>query len=318
MTKPLVIAHQLDADLVTLLKPGLPPDVELRALLPALAWDVPDDATILISTPPRGGNVVVPENAPARWPRGLQWVHSVSAGMDEYPQWIYGAPAVTCGRGTNAVPISEFAMGNLLVVEKKLTEIWVRDAADWKPRALGTLHGKTLGLIGYGNIGQAIAARALPFGMKICAARRSAAQEEAGAGIRFAGLDEVLAEADHLVIALPLTSATAGLIGRAALAKVKPGVHLVNISRGKILDHDALVEALDDHRVGFATLDVTDPEPLPAGHPLYQHPRVHLSPHISWSDGRRGQSAMAFFKENLQRFIAGQDLKGLVNPDLKY
>jgi phosphoglycerate dehydrogenase-like enzyme len=248
----------------------------------------------------------------------LKWIQAVSAGIDEYPPWIFDVKLVTCGRGTNSAPISEFVLAALLANVKRLPEIWISEAAAWKITELGTLAGQTLGLVGYGSIGQAIAARALPFGMEIVATARTKNSGSGENGVRFAPLDDVLAASDHLVIAMPLTAATAGLIGRAAFARVKRGVHLVNISRGRIIDHDALLEALDSGRVGAATLDVTEPEPLPAGHPLYTHPRAKISPHLSWSDGLRGRSSAAFFAANLRRFIAGETLEGLVNPQAGY
>jgi phosphoglycerate dehydrogenase-like enzyme len=315
---PLVIANQLPPAFNQHLAITLPPEAIWRELPPQAAWQVPEDATVLLATPPRNANVVVPDRKPAGWPFNLRWIQAVSAGVDEYPPWIFDVPLVTCGRGTNSSPIAEYVLAGLLSVAKKLDTIWVHDAADWKLRDLGTLDGKTLGLIGYGSIGQAVAARARPFGMNILATRRSGTAGSGEHGVRFAGLDTVLAAADHLVIALPLTNATSGLIGRAALERVKPGVHLVNISRGRILDHAALLEALESKRVGFATLDVTEPEPLPAGHALYTHPRVHLSPHVSWSNGERGKAFAGLFAENLRRFAAGETLSGIVRPDLGY
>jgi phosphoglycerate dehydrogenase-like enzyme len=314
----LVIAHQLPAVLEQRLRAVAPPGIDWRGLAPETAWEVPEDATVLVAVPARGGNVVVPPEKPPGWPHNLRWIQAASAGVDEYPPWIFDAPVVTCGRGTNSTPIAEYVLAALLSVEKQLDDIWIRDAGAWRQRELGTLDGKTLGLIGYGSIGQAVAARARPFGMRILAARRSANAGVDEHGVRFASFDTVLAEADHLVIALPLTNATSGLIGRAALARVKPGVHLVNISRGRIVDHAALLVALESKRVGFATLDVTEPEPLPAGHKLYTHPNVHLSPHVSWSNGRRGHAFADFFSENLRRFIAGETLAGIVRPDLGY
>lgn len=313
---PLVIAHQLNADFAR--QVGGEPVFSWKQLAPEAAWEVPEEAQILLAAPPRGKNVVVPNTAPAGWPRKLRWIQAVSAGIDEFPKWIFDVPLVTCGRGTNSTPIAEFVLASLLAVEKQLPQSWIGDAQDWQPRNLGTLAGKTLGLIGYGSIGKAIAARALPFGMQVLATTRSVTMGQSGDGVSLAPLHEILAAADHLVIALPLTKVTAGLIGRAALARVKPGVHLVNVSRGRILDHEALVEALDTGRVGFASLDVTEPEPLPAGHRLYTHPAVHLSPHISWSGGERGAAAAAFFAQNLQRFVAGVTLEGLVDRELGY
>jgi phosphoglycerate dehydrogenase-like enzyme len=315
---PLVIAHQLPAEYAARIAGALPPGMGWRALSPQAAWDVPEEAQILLAVPGRGGNIVTPAEPPARWPRNLQWIQAISAGIDEFPPWIFDVPLVTCGRGTNSAPISEFVLAALLANAKKIPEIWIDDAADWKLKNLGTLSGKTLGLVGYGSIGHAIAARARPFGVEIVATTRSKNAGHDDDGVRFAPLDEVLAIADHLVIAAPLTAATAGLIGRAAFARVKPGVHLVNISRGKIIDHDALLAALDSGQVGAATLDVTEPEPLPPGHKLYTHPRARISPHLSWSDGERGRSSAAFFAANLSRFIARQPLEGLVNPQAGY
>jgi len=315
---PLVIAHQLPVEFAERIGAALPPGVSWRGLSPKAAWDVPDEAQILLAVPARGGNIATPAQKPEGWPRNLQWIQAVSAGIDEYPPWIFEAPLVTCGRGTNSAPIAEFVLAALLANVKKLPEIWINDADDWKLRDLGTLSGKTLGLVGYGSIGQAIAARARLFGVEIVATTRTKNAGHDDHGVRFAALDEVLALADHLVIALPLTTATAGLIGRAAFARVKRGVHLINISRGRIVDHDALLEALNSGQIGAATLDVTEPEPLPAGHPLYTHPGARISPHLSWSDGQRGRSSAAFFAANLRRFLAGETLEGLVNAQAGY
>jgi phosphoglycerate dehydrogenase-like enzyme len=314
----LVIAHQLPAVFEKQLNAALPPGVSWRVLALERAWEVPDESTVLVAVPARGSNVVVPERKPQGWPHNLLWIQAVSAGVDEYPPWIYDVSLVTCGRGTNSSPIAEYVLAGLLAVEKHHDHIWIHDAAAWRQRELGTLQGKTLGLIGYGSIGHEVAARARPFGMNILATRRSGITDAGEDGVSFVNLDTVLEQADHLVIAVPLTNATSGLIGRAALQRVKRGMHLVNISRGKIIDHDALIEALDSGQVGFATLDVTEPEPLPAGHPLYAHPNVHLSPHLSWSNGERGKAFVNLFAENLRRFLAGETLSGIVRPDLGY
>lgn len=314
----LVIAHQLPAAFEQRIAAHLPPEISLAGLAPDNSWEVPEAASVLLAVPTRGANAVLPEHPPEGWPRNLKWIQTVSTGIDEYPKWIFKVPLVTCGRGANSAPIAEFVLASLLAVAKKLPEIWINDASAWRPTELGTLAGKTLGLIGYGSIGQAVAARARAFGMHILATRRSIPSSKSQEGVEFTNLDTVLAQADHLVIAASLTPATAGLIGRAALARVKPGIHLVNISRGRILDHAALLEALERGHVGFASLDVTEPEPLPAGHPLYTHPRVHLSPHLSWSDGERGAAFATLFAENLRRYRAGEKLDGIVEPSLGY
>jgi phosphoglycerate dehydrogenase-like enzyme len=310
-----LIAHQLPEAFQPLLA-GLSGGVAFQALPPATAWEVPANAEILFAVPPRGGNVVVPVQKPPGWPGRLRWLHTVSTGVDEFPPWVFDVPNVTCGRGSNSVAIAEFTLAALLAQEKHLPDIWVNSAETWLPKAsLGTLKGKTLGLLGFGSIGQEIAARALPFGMEILAFNRSGGTPPAS--VQFAGLDKVLAQADHLVIALPLTAATSGLIGPAALARVKPGVHLVNIARGRILDHDALLTALASDQVGNATLDVTEPEPLPPGHALYTHPNVRLSPHISWSGSNRAAQS-ELLRENLRRYLAGEALLNIVPPGRGY
>jgi phosphoglycerate dehydrogenase-like enzyme len=312
---PLLIAHQLPEHFQPLLA-GLPGGVALQALPPASAWEVPANADILLAVPPRGGNVVLPPHKPPGWPGRLRWLHTVSTGVDEFPSWVFDVPQVTCGRGSSSVAIAEFTLAALLAVEKHLPDIWVHSAEASASRpALGTLKGKTLGLLGFGSIGQEIAARALPFGMDILAFRRSGGTPPPG--VRFANLETVLASADHLVVALPLTSATERLVGATAFAHVKPGVHVVNIARGRILDHDALLAALASGQVGTATLDVTEPEPLPSGHALYMHPRVRLSPHISWSGSdRTAQSDL--LRENLRRFLVGEALLNIVPPARGY
>jgi phosphoglycerate dehydrogenase-like enzyme len=131
-------------------------------------------------------------------------------------------------------------------------------------------------------------------------------------------LAEALDGADHVVIAAPLTGATRHLIDAGALAQMKPGVHLVNIARGRLVDQDALRVALDDGRVAMATLDTVDPEPLPAGHWLYEHPKVRLSAHISWASHLGVHSTVDLFVENLHRYAAGQPLADIVNPDEGY
>jgi phosphoglycerate dehydrogenase-like enzyme len=193
----------------------------------------------------------------------------------------------------------------------------VTEAAVWRRQHLGSLHGKTLGLIGFGAIGAAIAERAVPFGMRVLAHRRST-EAPSVPGVALADLNRTLSEADHLVLALPLTPATRHILGAEALAQTKPGVHVVNIARGGVLDHDALLAALDDGRVGSASLDVTDPEPLPAGHRLYGHPNVNISPHLSAGGSADTQGFVTLFLDNLNRFLTGADLTGRVLPDRGY
>ena len=143
--------------------------------------------------------------------------------------------------------------------------------------------------------------------------RRSSAKPFEGVEI-VSSLDSLLSDADHVVVAAPHTPATHHLLDDAAFALCKPGVHLVNIARGGLVDQDALRRALDRETVGLATLDCVDPEPLPAGHWLYAHDRVRLTPHISWSAPASYSGLIEPFIENLGAWRRGEALDGIVDP----
>ncbi len=286
------------AELVTVTTEGEPaPGVRGEVLL-TFAWGSP--------------------NIPELLARGVRWVHAYGTGVDAFPLHALGGVPLTCSRGASAIPISEWVMAMLLAAEKHLPEAWIHEPPErWNLVDLGGLHGRTLGLLGFGAIAQETARRALPFGMRVVAHRRTDAPL-AVAGVERVGFDALLAESDHLVVAAPATRETRHLIGRDALARVKPGVHLVNVARGGLVDQDARREALDQGRVGLASLDTVEPEPLPAGHWLYTHPRVRLSPHGSWSGPGALDRLLDPFLENLARFLDGRPLDGLVDVEAGY
>jgi phosphoglycerate dehydrogenase-like enzyme len=246
--------------------------------------------------------------------RGVRWVHTYGTGVDGFPFQALGNQVLTCSRGASAIPIAEWVLAVMLAAEKDLPAAWIHEPPQhWSLASLGGLYGKTLGLVGVGGIGRAVAVRALGFGMRVLAHRRTGAPSPV-AGVEVVGeLAAVLAAADHLVLAAPATAETRGLIGEAALARVKRGVHLVNVARGELVDHDALRRALDDGRVGLASLDCVEPEPLPAGHWLYTHPCVRLSPHTSWSMPGAFDRLLDPFLENLRRYRIGQPLEDVVD-----
>ena len=251
--------------------------------------------------------------------RGVRWVHAYGTGVNDFPFAALGGRVLTCSRGSSAVPIAEWVLAVMLAAEKRLPESWIHEPpAHWSIGALGGLHGRTLALLGLGGIGQAVATRALAFGMRVVALRRSERPSPIPGVERVPDLEALVATADHLVLAAPVTGETRGLLDDAALDCVKPGMHLVNVARGELLDQDALRRALDDGRVALASLDCVPPEPLPAGHWLYSHPRVRLSPHISWSMPGAFELLIEPFVENLRRFRAGERLAHVVDPELGY
>ncbi len=251
--------------------------------------------------------------------RGVRWIHTIGTGVDRFPLEAVGSRILTCSRGGSAVPIAEWVLSMLLAFEKRLPESWVSAPPEhWNMAELGVLEGKTLGFVGIGGIGVAVARRALPFGMRVQALRRTPGASSVPEVEVVGKLEELLASADHLVLAAPATPATRHLINAKTLSQVKPGVHLVNIARGSLVAQDALREALDDGRVARASLDVAEPEPLPAGHWLYSHPRVRLSPHISWAMPGAVARLLDSFIANLRRYLADEPLEGIVNLEQGY
>ena len=218
---------------------------------------------------------------------GIRWVHVLGAGIDGFPLNAVGDRILTCSRGAAAPAIAEFVLATMLAFEKRLPEVWVTEPPDrWNSASLGGLQGRTVGIVGLGSIGTEVARRALAFDMDVVAVRRRDLPAPL-AGITLTGdLGVLLTASDHVVIAAPATARTEHLIDAPALARMRPGAHLVNVARGSLVDQDALLVALDEGRLARATLDVVDPEPLPTGHRLYGHDRVRLSPHVSWSSPR--------------------------------
>ena len=250
---------------------------------------------------------------------GVRWVHAYGTGVNGFPFELLRGVPLTCSRGASATAISEWVMAVLLAAEKQLPQTWLEAPPErWNLAELGTLRDKQLALIGFGGIGQAIARRALPFEMKIQGFRRTTAASPVPGVDLAANLEVLLENADHVVVAAPETPATRHLLCDETFAMMKPGVHLVNIARGGLVDQDALRRALDSGRVGLATLDCVEPEPLPDGHWLYDHPQVRLTPHISWAGPESHAGLMERFLENLERFAAGAPLEYRVDPDEQY
>lgn len=254
--------------------------------------------------------------------RGVKWVQTLGTGVDRFPLDLVGDRILTCSRGASAIPISEWVLATMLAFEKRLPGSWLTGKPEtWNFPAggsLGGLYGRTLGLIGLGGIGSAVAQRALPFGMRARALRRSSAPSPVAGVEIVTELGDLLSDADHVVVTAPATPETRNLLDAAAFSSMKAGVHLVNIARGALVDQDALRDALDRDIVAMASLDTVTPEPLPEGHWMYSHPKVRLSPHISWSMPEALDALVDVFIENLGRYERDEPLLGLVDVDAGY
>jgi phosphoglycerate dehydrogenase-like enzyme len=279
------------------------------------AWEIPDEADLLFTF--YSGWSEAPRKIPPGWPFGLRWIQVASAGVDTFPSWFFSGPVVTCARGVSAVALSEFVLAAVLAHEKRFFDgIRVIDSGEWRTRTLGCIEGKTLGLLGLGAVGKEVAQRAQAFGMRLVAINRSRRSCD---GIEIVGsVKELAARSDHLVIAAPLTLETRRLLDAKVFENVKPGLHLINVARGEIIDQEALLFALNSGRVAAATLDVTVPEPLPTGHPFYIHPRVRITPHSAWTSGNNADRLADKLRRNLEYFLAGKPLLDVVDVKRGY
>jgi len=243
---------------------------------------------------------------------GVQWVQLVGTGIDGLAPEIRAAPALTSARGAGAVAISEYVMAAMAAFARGFPQNWLRQPPEhWGFQRAQTLAGATLALYGFGGIGQRVARIALAMEMEVVALRRRPDPSPVDGVEMVATLGDLVRVADHLVLAAPATEATRQAVGATTLAQAKPGLHLVNIARGSLIDQEALRRALDDGTVARASLDVTDPEPLPADHWMYGHPQVYLTPHASWV-GPTMEASVDYFCDNLVRYLAGEPLHGVV------
>ncbi|MFN8026825.1 MAG: NAD(P)-dependent oxidoreductase [Acidimicrobiia bacterium] len=249
-----------------------------------------------------------------------RWVHILSTGVDNTAlDLVPDGVTVTCSRGASAEAISEWCLAMMLAHAKRLPGTWLTEPTEqWNFAQLASLDGATVGLLGVGSISTWVARRLAGFDTRILGYRRRALPAADPRIEIVTSLSDVLAQSDHLVVAAAATPATRHILDADAFAQVKPGLHLVNVARGSLVDQDALRAALDDGRVARASLDVVDPEPLPAGHWLYAHPQVDVSAHVSWSAPITMHRIIEGFTANVPRHRAGEPLEGVVDLEAGY
>jgi len=252
-------------------------------------------------------------------------VSNMAVGVDNVDLAASTRPGIPVGNtpGVLTAATADLTLALLLAAARRLPEANADARAGkwglWSPTAwLGAdLSGATLGIVGLGKIGQAVAARAVGFGLRLVYTARSAKPEaEAKWGAVRLPLQDLLRQSDFVIILVPLNAETRGLINEQALRAMKPSAILVNAARGPIVDTSALYRALSEGWIAGAALDVTDPEPLPPDHPLYTLPNCFIAPHIgSATRGtRRGMAELAC--KNLLAGLAGQPLLHCANPEV--
>ena len=252
----------------------------------------------------------------------LCWIHTVSAGVDHVlvPELEDADVVLTNASGVFGVPIAEMVMGYMLTVVKRLPELMEQQQGRrWRKLDLDELRGKTVGILGMGDIGGEVARLSRAFGMRVVGLRRHLQPHDAADQIYPPGrLHELLACSDFVTVATPLTSETRGMIGRAELEAMKPNAWLINVSRGPVVDEEALLKALQEKIIGGACLDVFADEPLDAESPLWALPNVIITPHNSWSSPRMMEREAELFLENLRRYVKGEPLRNVVDTQAGY
>lgn len=260
----------------------------------------------------------------------LRWVQSSAVGVGGLlgPELVASPIIVTSARGVRARSIAEHVLGITIALARQLPLV-IRHQADHKwaldelesSGTIRTLHGRRMAIVGLGSIGLEVAQVAVPFGFRVSAIRKRIG-EPVPTGIEEVlpaeRLHELLAKSDVVVLSTALTPQTRHLIGRHALAHTKPGAFLINVGRGKLVDDDAVVEALREGRLGGAALDVFTKEPLDPASPYWDLPNVIVTPHISGAMEDYWTPLVALFAENLRRFDAGEPLINVVDKRAGY
>lgn len=262
-------------------------------------------------------------NDPAGFPElpgSVRWVQLPWAGVEEWVRAgvVAGGPVFTSAVGSYGLPVAEHALALILAAAKALPRF--AGARSWDPRGrhrVRALEGATVAIVGAGGIGRALISLLAPFGAEaIAVTRRGRPVAGAARTLSADRVGEAFPAADYVVVAAPATDGTRHIVGAAELAAMREDAWLVNVARGSLVDTDALVEALRSGAIGGAALDVTDPEPLPDGHPLWE--LALITPHVATPPDAEARRLADRVRENVRRLAAGEELEGVVDPEGGY
>jgi glyoxylate/hydroxypyruvate reductase A len=250
----------------------------------------------------------------------LRWIQASSSGIGEWVRRlgiVHSPIVVTNAAGLHSVALAEYVLFVMLYFARRWPLMVAEQRAHhWERCAIDTLEGKTLGIVGLGNVGRMIARMAQPFGVRVIGTRRSLSETETSdvAAVYGAdGLRTLLKESDFVVLIVPHTAETVGLIGAAELACMRPGALLINIARGSVVDERALIEALRSGHLGGAALDVVTREPLNADSPLWDMTNVLITPHSMSTAMTENARLTDLFADNLLRYVNGEPLRNVID-----
>ncbi|MEV7012710.1 2-hydroxyacid dehydrogenase [Streptosporangium sp. NPDC051022] len=283
--------------------------------------DLPDVECVVYDgtgpVPDGAGEVEVwipPLLSPARIPEllgemtGLRLLQTVTAGVDAYRPYLPDGVVLCNARGVHDAGTAEWAVGAMIAVLREFPGFTdAQRRGEWTYHHTGALADSTVLIVGYGSIGQALERRLEGFEVDVVRVARTARGDVHGQD----ELPELLPRADVVVLLVPSTPATAGLVDADFLAAMKDGALLVNAARGGVVDTDALLAELRKGRI-LAALDVTDPEPLPPGHPLWTVPGAFVTPHVAGSSPASGRRLLKLLRSQLLRYLAGEPLKNVI------
>ena len=254
----------------------------------------------------------------------LRWIHTLSAGAEQllWPELTESPVLLTNGKGVYRRPLAEWAIGAALFFAKDFRRlVRQQESGVWEQFEVEELHGRTLGIVGYGEIGRAVAQKARAFGMEVIGLRRRPeifTNENVATMFGPSQLHDMLKVSDYVLISAPGTSETRRMISDSEFAVMKSSAVIINIGRGSVIDEAALVRSLREKRIRGAALDVFEREPLEGGHPLYGFSNVLLSPHCSDHVEGMRDLAMELFTRNFERFIKGEPLENVVDKRAGY
>ncbi|MGE0543195.1 MAG: D-2-hydroxyacid dehydrogenase [Dehalococcoidia bacterium] len=282
-----------------------------------------DAATLLPATEVIVGWARFPVEA-LQWAERLRWIQALSAGVDRLDPRVLERITLTNGNGLGAEPIAEHVICHLLMLARGAPVFMRRQVEHHWDRSGQSreIAGMTMGIIGMGAIGSAVARRARALGLRVLAIRRSVMQRSpdlvADEVCPPDDLPYLLGASDVVVLATPLTPETRGLIGAPQLRAMRPGSYLINIARGGVVDEPALIAALSEGHLGGAGLDVFAEEPLRADSPLWDLPNVIITPHVAASSERYMDRVEDLVCDNMRRYLDGKPLRNVVDMDRGY